>query len=63
MISDDLLDLLKKFCSKYLLYWVEVRSLLGELRGALASLDTAQKTLAVRHFRCSLYLQGILTRL
>jgi len=34
-VSDTLLDLIKEFCSKYLLYWVEVCSLLGELRSAL----------------------------
>jgi NACHT domain len=62
MISDSLLDLLENFCSSYLLYWVEVCSLLGELRGALVSLDAAQKALAVRYFRFPLYLQRILTR-
>jgi hypothetical protein len=61
IISDGLLDLLKKFCSKYLLYWVEVCSLLGELRGALVGLDAAQKTLVVRDFRCPLYLERMLT--
>jgi hypothetical protein len=60
MISDDLLDLLDRFCSKYLLYWVEACSLLGELRGTLLGLDVAQRTLAVRHFICLPYLQGIL---
>jgi hypothetical protein len=57
MISDGLLDLLKKFCSEYLLHWVEVCSLLGELRDALLALDVAQRTLAVRDFIHPLYLQ------
>lgn len=49
MASDVLLDLLKEFSSKYLLNWVEVCSLLGELRSALLVLDAAQQALAVRH--------------
>jgi NACHT domain len=55
IISDGLLDLLRKFCSKCLLYWVEVCSLLGELRGALVGLDAVQKSLAVRHLSCPVY--------
>jgi hypothetical protein len=39
--------LLQEFCSKYLLYWVEVCSLLGDLRGALIGLDEVQKALIV----------------
>jgi hypothetical protein len=31
---------------KYLLYWVEVCSLLGDLRNALLSLDAARRALA-----------------
>jgi len=49
MISDVLLDLLKEFSSKQLLYWLEVCSLLGELRNALLALDAAQKALVVCH--------------
>jgi hypothetical protein len=46
-LSDDLLLLLKEFCSKYLLYWIEVCSLLGELRNALIVLNEAQQFLRV----------------
>jgi hypothetical protein len=46
-ISDVLLDLVKQFCSKCLLYWVEVCSLLGELRSALVALHDAQQFLVV----------------
>jgi hypothetical protein len=46
-MSDDLLDLVKEFCSKYLLYWVEVCSLLGELRNALITLHDARQFLVV----------------
>ena len=53
MISDTLLDLLKEFCSKYLLYWVEVCSLLSNLRNALLSLDAARRALVVC-FLCSI---------
>jgi len=49
MVSDILVDQLKPFCSEGLLYWVEVCSLLGDLRSLLLSLDTAQRALAVRH--------------
>ena len=48
LVSNELLKLLEEFCSKYLLYWVEACSLLGELRGALVALDIAQRVLAVR---------------
>jgi WD40 repeat protein len=44
-ISDVLLDLVKQFCSKCLLYWVEVCSLLGELRKALIGLHGARQFL------------------
>jgi hypothetical protein len=44
-LSDVLLDLLKEFCSKCLLYWVEVCSLLGELRNALLALHDVQQFL------------------
>jgi hypothetical protein len=49
MVSDILFAQLKQFCSEGLLYWVEVCSLLGDLRSLLLSLDTAQRALAVRH--------------
>ena len=46
-MSDHLLDLMVEFSSKYLLFWVEVCSLLGELRNALIALHDAQQLLAV----------------
>jgi hypothetical protein len=46
MVS-EILNSLEEFCSKYLLYWVEVYSLLGDLRGALVALDEAQNALIV----------------
>jgi hypothetical protein len=46
-VSDDLLNLIMEFCSKYLLYWVEVCSLLGELRNALIALHAVQQFFAV----------------
>jgi hypothetical protein len=48
MVSDVLLDAMTEFSSKYLLYWIEACSLLGELRSAILALDTAQRALAVR---------------
>ena len=51
-VSDRLLDLMKEFCSKYLLYWVEVCSLLGELRNALIALHDAQQVLMVCRSVC-----------
>ena len=51
MVSDILVDLLKRFCSGNRLYWVEVCSLLGDLRNLLLSLDAAQRTLSVRPYR------------
>jgi hypothetical protein len=50
MVSDIFVDLLKQFCSEGLLYWVEVCSLMGDLRSVLVSLDNARRALAVRHF-------------
>ena len=47
LISDTLADLLKEFCTKYLLYWVEVSSLLGELRNTLVGLNATQEFLLV----------------
>jgi NACHT domain len=55
MVSDILIDLLKEFCSEGLLYWVEVCSLLGDLRSALLALDNARRALAVRHLGCYEY--------
>ena len=49
MVSDILVDQLKHFCSEGLLHWIEVCSLLGDLRRLLVSLDTVQRALAVRH--------------
>jgi len=49
---DILVDLLKEFCSEGLLYWVEVCSVLGDLRSALLSLDNVRRALAVCHFGC-----------
>jgi hypothetical protein len=46
-ISDVLLDLVRQFCSKGLLHWVEVCSLLGELRNALVALHDARQFLVV----------------
>jgi NACHT domain len=51
MVSDLLVDLLNQFCSRYLLYWVEICSLLGDLRNLLLSLDNARKALAVRNLK------------
>ena len=47
MLSDVLLDAVKEFCLKYLLYWLEVCSLLGELQGAILALDAAKQALLV----------------
>lgn len=47
MLSDVLLDLVKDFCLNHLLHWVEVLSLLGELRSALFAVDVAQRKLEV----------------
>jgi hypothetical protein len=55
MVSDVLVDLLKQFCYKSLLYWVEVCSLLGDLRNQLLSLDLVQRALSVRHLGCYKY--------
>ena len=47
MLSDILLDLLQQICLEHLLHWVEVCSLLGDLRNVLVSLDTAQRAMTV----------------
>jgi hypothetical protein len=46
-VSNVLMDLMKEFCSKRLLYWVEVCSLLGELRNALIALNGVRQSLLV----------------
>lgn len=46
-VTDVLLDLMNEFCFKYLLFWVEVCSLLGKHRSALIALHDARKFLVV----------------
>lgn len=46
-ISDDHVKLLQRFCLNGLLYWVEVCSLMGDLRSALLALGGAQQALQV----------------
>jgi hypothetical protein len=48
--SDNLVNLVKEFCAVKLLNWLEACSLLGEVRSAVLSLNTAQQTVAVRYF-------------
>jgi hypothetical protein len=50
MVSDIILDAVEEFSSTYLLYWIEVCSLLGELRSGILALDAAQQALVVCHF-------------
>jgi hypothetical protein len=47
--SDDVVNLVEEFCTKKLLNWLEVCSLLGELRSALLSLNATQQAILVRH--------------
>jgi hypothetical protein len=47
--SDILVDLMREFCAEKMLNWLEVCSLLGELRHALLALNTAQQMIAVRY--------------
>jgi hypothetical protein len=47
LLSDKILNALEVFCEKYLLFWVEVCSLLGDLQGALAALKSIHKLLSV----------------
>ncbi|TDL16641.1 hypothetical protein BD410DRAFT_731104 [Rickenella mellea] len=47
MFSDPLLALVVEFSKHCLLYWLEVCSLLGELRNALLALNAAKKSLSV----------------
>jgi hypothetical protein len=56
-VVSEILTLLEEFCSKHLLYWVEICSLLGDLRGALIGLGEAQKALIVS---CSISYQAIM---
>ena len=48
-LSEDLLHQLKEFVNTRLLYWIEVCSLLGELRSTILALNTAQEALTVSH--------------
>jgi hypothetical protein len=50
LLSDKLLNMLEEFCNKYLLYWVEACSLIGDLRGAFTALKTAHQFLSVSLF-------------
>jgi len=54
-INDTILDLLLKFCSTQLLDWLEVMSLLGELGGVIAALQSVQRIVQVRHLGFSVY--------
>jgi hypothetical protein len=47
MMSSPLLDLLESFCEHHLLHWIEVCSLLGELRSVLMSVTEVVQTLLV----------------
>jgi hypothetical protein len=48
-IHDVIFDLLLRFCSGQLLNWLGVMSLLGELDGAIATLQSAHKIVKVRY--------------
>jgi hypothetical protein len=50
LVSDEILKSLENFSVNKLLCWVEVCSIVGELRGALFALDTAQQLLFVSKF-------------
>ncbi|KAF8816122.1 hypothetical protein BYT27DRAFT_7185365 [Phlegmacium glaucopus] len=50
LVSDTLVSLLKEFCNKYLLYWIEACSLLGELRNSLIGLHAAKEFLLKKDF-------------
>jgi hypothetical protein len=47
LLSDKLLRALEEFCDNYLLYWVEVCSLLGDMQGAIVALKTVDHFLPV----------------
>ena len=60
LISDPLINLLRKFCTEYLLYWVEVCSLLGELWNTLVGLNATHEFLVcdwvfLMHIRFNLF--------
>jgi hypothetical protein len=46
-IHSGMLDLLQDFCSKQLLNWLEVMSLLGQLNGAINALQTAHRMVKI----------------
>jgi len=48
-VHDTILDLLERFCSKQLLNWLEIMSLLGVLDGAITTLQSAHGMIEVRH--------------
>lgn len=48
-LSDDLLDILKRFVETNLLHWLEVCSVLGELRSTVIALNSACEVLSVSH--------------
>ena len=50
MLSDDLLQTLQQFVDTSLLHWIEICSLLGELRGAIIALDVSHRALIVSDF-------------
>jgi hypothetical protein len=49
LLADGLLDSLEEFCKGHLLYWVEVCSFLGELRGVMVTLKIVQQLLSVSY--------------
>jgi hypothetical protein len=51
MLSSDLLELLHHFCTKHLMHWIEVCSLLGNLHSALVMLNSVQTFLAVSPYK------------
>ena len=67
LLSNRLLTTLKEFCNGYLLFWVEVCSLLGDLQGALVALKLAYHLLSVclfnhlyQHYaNCNLKTSGV----
>ncbi|KZP14461.1 WD40 repeat-like protein [Athelia psychrophila] len=53
VISQDIWKLLLRFCSEYMLFWVEACSLLGDLRNQLVLLDVVQRTLTKYAYQAS----------
>jgi hypothetical protein len=47
-MSDIPFEILSEFCSTWLLYWVEVCSLIGDLQNAIVGLDAVCQLLSVR---------------